>query len=105
MFQNSPFSNINNYFITIKVLGIITGIIGGGIGIVKGFEEWKVWAQYFKGRKLSNLYFLELIINYSIVLGKLLYLTGSYGISYFIVASTFPISVPILLYLFEKKQN
>jgi hypothetical protein len=72
-------------------------------GIKKGIEKWWQWKQIRQYRKISIDY-IESVINTACDGGVLVYYILMCSSSNALVAATSPVSVPILLYFFEKPE-
>ena len=79
--------------------------IGGCYGAGHGFSDWCEWENKRNSIKFSQFKFLEPVVNGSYSAGSLTYHVLSTGIPSALTSATFPISVPILMLLFEDKNK
>jgi hypothetical protein len=91
----------NRFQFGIYVLGSLGACIGG----YNGIEHWIQWYAKYIPVTFKSVYFQHYspMVNSTVCGGKLVYDIAHYAFVNAIVAVTFPISVPMLLYFCEKK--
>lgn len=76
-------------------------VVGLFLGAVKGSQNFVDWLQTRSYRKIE-FENIEPIINIVCDVGQFIFLTASSAFASSFVAATFPISVPLLLHIFQK---